>query len=262
MNKRTSAYHAFDQKLIYFHDDIELVDILNKSVKALQNPNNKRLFSGLNENIHTHMKRRSNSHKNREIVLKHLKSTVYSSYVKDVYEEVALYFKRILTEVTISVHDRKLPNKEEFLNEILDNYKVNVLAKDIFMQKNWEGVVSYIISLIFQSLENERSTKALIMKINKRLKLDIDEETIDNAMPYLDIRHLLVHTDGVASEEFMKRFPKILIIKETNKVKIDLPLLLNMEKHVKEMVQEFDKKIIEKDLLSNQYIHSNSARVG
>lgn len=243
MNKRTSAYHAFDQKLIYFHDDIELVDILNKSVRALQNPNNKRLFSGLNENIHTHMKRRSNSHKNREIVLRHLKSTVYSSYVKDVYEEVALYFKRILAEVTISVHDRKLPNKEEFLNEILDNYKVNVFAKDIFMQKSWEGVVSYIISLIFQSLENERSTKALIMKINKRLKLD------------LDIRHLLVHTDGVASEEFMKRFPKILIIKETNKVIIDLPLLLNMEKHVTEMVQEFDKKIIEKDLLSNQYIH-------
>ena len=100
------------------------------------------------------------------------------------------------------------------------------------------------------------------MKINKRLKLDIDEKTIDNAMPYLDIRHLLVHTDGVASEEFMKRFPKILIIKETNKVKIDLRLLLNMEKYVKEMVQEFDKKIIEKDLLSNQYIHSNSARVG
>lgn len=60
---------------------------------------------------------------------------------------------------------------------------------------------------IVQTLENERSTKELIKKICNKIGLQLDETKLNAALPYFELRHKLVHTDGKVDADFMRRYP-------------------------------------------------------
>ena len=49
-----------------------------------------------------------------------------------------------------------------------------------------------------------RSAIKLINKISNKLGLNINKDFINKSIPYLELRHLLVHNDGELTEEFKK----------------------------------------------------------
>ena len=62
---------------------------------------------------------------------------------------------------------------------------------------------------------------------------------IDEALPYLEVRHKLVHTNGKADEDFSRRFPQIVIDKK-GKIDLDFSLVIGARKAIVSLVKAYD----------------------
>ena len=242
----TKAYHAFQQKLIYFEDDIEFVDILRIAVtnNALTDPSSNKVLKYLNPLVHSHLSRRRNSDGSRRIIVNHLRQSVYGSYIKDVYEEVTEYLKTVL----IKYFESDINNPR-----LIGSHSVNIDAKTLLALGNWEAVCQYVANSIFQALESERSTLSLLKKIKTKIGVDVDDSLIEDSVPYLQLRHFLVHADGTLPDDFISSHPSIPHT-SNNVVKLDLPFIKIFKSKVIELIRAYDTKIVEQALLPSDYL--------
>lgn len=188
-------YQSFKNKMLHFDDDIEFADILYTTIKATPLTENAvTLFDHSNADKHPNISRYSICQDNRLQIVRHLKSTISSSYIKDAYEEVTIYLRGITAEA--------YQNATVSPERIIGEHKVNMSAVDILSGLKDGTLAQTVIDNMFQALENERSTISLIKKVCTKLGITIDPQLIDDAVYYLEIRHKLVHTDGYADEEF------------------------------------------------------------
>lgn len=231
----TIAYHAFEQKLIYFDDDIELIDVLRTGVLNgdLTNPETNHLLKNVDPIKHRHLARRRNSDGSRRNTINHLRASIYSSYIKDVYEEVTEYLRNILEQASRNGFNS---------GRIVGEHSFKMDAKTVLALGTWENVCDTVASSIFQSLEAERSTLSLITKMANKLALNIDQALIDAALPFLEVRHFLVHTDGRLSRDFMDRYPNIR--NNNGLIALDYALITGVRDSVKALISAFDQEVV------------------
>lgn len=242
---QSKAHYSFSQKMDYFDDDIELVDVLRDSVFKgdLHDDTTSHILNRVKPSKHSHLARRQNSKGSRELVMNHLRNTLYSSYVKDIYEELTEYLRNILEHASLSGFDsQRLVGEHSFKTD------ANVLLS----LGSWEDVCKYVSDSIFQKLENERSTLELLKSMKNKLGLHVSQEIIDNALPYLETRHLLVHADGKINPTFKDKYPTIST--KGNFVLLDYNFIVSMRVAVKELAKQYDREIIDKKLLNAQHI--------
>lgn len=242
---QSKAHYSFSQKMDYFDDDIELIDVLRDSVLEgdLHDNTTPHILNRVSPSKHSHLARRKNSKGSRELVMNHLRNTLYSSYVKDIYEELTEYLRNILKHASLSGFDsRRLVGEHSFKTE----------ANHLLSLGSWEDVCKYVSDSVFQLLENERSTLSLLKSMKGKLGLNIEQRIIDNALPYLETRHLLVHADGKINSTFRSKYPNIPI--KGKFVFLDYNFIISMRVAVKELAKAYDKEIIDRNLLSTQHI--------
>lgn len=79
----SAPYIGFKNKMLHFSDDIEYVDILYSTIKKEHIPSNAtKLFFNQSPKKHPSISRYSICDDNRLQVIRHLKSSIYSSYIK------------------------------------------------------------------------------------------------------------------------------------------------------------------------------------
>ena len=237
---RSKAFHAFEQKLIYFNDDLDTIDVLRTSVinNDLTDPTSKLVLKNIDPTKHKHLSRRKNADGSRLLIINHLRSTVYSSYVKDVYEEVTFYLKTILEKAAENGFD---PGR------IVGEHTFKIDATKILSSGNWKDMSKFVTESVFQSLESEKSTLKLLEKVSKKLNLSVDSSLIVAALPYLEIRHFLIHADGVLGHEFKLKFPHIH--HRDGYVQLDLDFIENFRSSICSLIADYDAKIIDANLL-------------
>lgn len=238
---RSKAYHAFTQKLSYFDDDLELMDVLHKAVISgdLTEQGSQHILKHVDPDKHTHIARRKNSDGSRKIVINHIRSTLYSSYVKDIYEELTHYLRTILT----------LASRNGFNSgRLIGEHSFKMDAKAVMELGNWEQVCQVVTESVFQSLEAEKSTLKLLEKMATKLDLTIDNQLIGAALPYLEARHFLVHTDGKVTQDYINTYPQIQI--KDGYVALSFDFIKGLRSSVKALVVEYDKKVINGNLLN------------
>lgn len=195
-------YQSFKNKMLHFDDDIEFTDILYTAIKTTPiAENTQSLFEYLSPEKHPNLSRLSLCQENRLHVVRHLKSTISASYIKDIYEELTIYLRGITAEA--------YQNATVSPERIIGEHKVNMSAVDILSGLKDGTLAQTVIDNMFQALENERSTISLIKKVCTKLGVTVDTHIIDDAVYYLEIRHKLVHTDGYADEEFRNTHPTL-----------------------------------------------------
>lgn len=241
---RTKAYHAFESKLHYFDDDIDLVDVLRLNIISgeLTDDESDNVFKKVCPTRHSHLARRKNSDGSRKLLILHLRSTIYSSYIKDVYEEVTEYLRTILALAAENGFES---------GRLIGEHSFKIDAKEVLLAGDWTHISRKIADSVFQALESEKSTLKLIQKISNKLALNIDADLINNALPYLEIRHLLVHTDGKASQEFKDKYPIIRL--KGDSVFINHVLVTRMRDAVKSLIKAFDDAVIQNNIVAQQY---------
>jgi len=237
---KSKALYAFEQKLIYFYDDIEMMDVIRTSVlhSELSSAESKYVLDGVVKDKHAHLARRGNSEGSRQNTINHLRNSVYSSFIKDLYEEVTDYLKLILLQASKNSFDT---------GRIIGEHGFKVDAKNVLSLGGWPEVCRYITEAVFQALESERSTLSLLKKMCSKLGLNVEEKYFDAALPYLEVRHLLVHADGRLSDEYRAKYPHI---KANNGVVVlDYGLIVTAYKSVLALVQAFDMEALHKQVL-------------
>lgn len=233
---------VFQNRIRSFKEDLELIDIIctaNRKNDFLVTDD--ALFRYLCTK-HTELKKRKTCKKSREIVIQHLRKTVYSSYIKDLYEELTTYLKSIIYQAALISKDRGTAHR------LLGEHKIQVAAHDILQFSSLDDLVLKIAGDIIQRLEAERSTAELIKKVCNKLGLNPSSDVIEKALPFLEIRHILVHADGKINKEFSAKYP---MFKKDSKGRINLNYELIMEatEKVTSLVNEIDKEVLGKAIL-------------
>ena len=89
----------------------------------------------------------------------------------------------------------------------------------------------------------------LLTAIDKKLGLGADQTIIVGAMPFLELRHLLVHQDGIADRDFCKRYP-VLKAKPQKKIQLSNRLTAAARIAIVKLVQHYDALTVKANLLS------------
>lgn len=241
---KSKAFHAFQQKLIYFEDDLELVDVLKINIKKgeLTDTDSPFVLKYVDNTMHSHIARRKNSDVTRMQIINHLRATLYSAYVKDVYEELTEYLRTILKQASENGIDA---------GRVIGEHSFKIDAKTVLEARNWESIARLIADSIFQTLESEKSTLKLIEKVSNKLALGVNKQLIEDAIPYLEVRHFLVHTDGKVNEQFKRNYPHIKLSK--NKVSLTSDFIKDLKQKVTALLEDFDREVIHNNVIDSSY---------
>ena len=218
---------------------IEIINLINNDGRFKQDESNY-IFDFVNPQVHKKLSSRANSDQARRLAMNHLKNTVRTAFIKRLYETTTIYFRDILKSAT-----QKGMNADKLIGE----HSISLTSRDLLKIGDYDKIIEKISNSIFRQLENEKDTKKLIDKLDKKLGLAIGNEIISNALPYLEIRHLLVHNGGNADKDFCDTFP-FIEAEEGKVIKLTTELINNARNALITLIKEFDKKIVEKELIN------------
>ncbi|MCK6894610.1 hypothetical protein [Enterobacter bugandensis] len=256
MLKMSKAKHAFLQRFYRFDEDIQLVDYLSwqsYSRSGVLNTSDTLLPGDISkyERLHKRNLKGKAFRENRSAVFTHLKQTIFSSYIKESYEEVTEYLKVILKSAALS-------KRVSILQFVGGQAKLTITALDIYQAGDFTSISNSLIDKIFQELEKERSTLKLIKSVCGKLSLSGEEKVINRAVHYLNIRHYLVHSDGKLPDEFVKELKEneIDISRDKNGyIKLNYELIKDFRSSVSSLVDHIDRLLIDSNFLSSAFIH-------
>jgi len=235
MTLQSKAFRKFMNRAAHFDADVEMVDIVRRaSERGALSVDTSRLFDDINANSHPRLTARKHGPQARSLVIGHLRTTLYASYIKDLYEDAMGYLSDILAA---SARHGLDPSR------LVGENNLPFSANDLFAAKNWNGVVRMVSDAIFRALENERKTRKLLEKIDTKLNLKIDKKKIDDAMIFFDMRHLLVHSDGIVDVAFVNSYPRFKLI-SGEPLTLDITKIRRARSAVEALVKEYDDKIV------------------
>lgn len=240
----TKAYHRFKERCDYYEVDLQLCDILVRDFFGIAN-SNQTLAAALGSTLHVHPKlRQRNTQATRNIRGGHLRKTLQASFIKDLYEDFVEFLAETMTRAA---------QKGVSPGRFAGNVKLDLQATELLQAGNWDDLVALVSRKIFRSLESERKTTTLISKAATRLGLDIEQQLVDDAMPYFDARHLLVHQDGRADATYRKNYPAISV--RNGKIHIDSLFVSAARSAVDALAREIDQKTIAANLVKTEHMH-------
>lgn len=238
---KSKQFHRFLNRLAQYEADIEIADVIQISSYQgkLHTPGSGLVFDAVDKAKHPRLAVRSDTAYSRKMIIRHLKTTVFSSFIKDLYEDLAAYLQGILFAAAKNSFD---PNR------LIGEHKLSLDANELLQAGNWPAVVKMVTDSVFRKLENERTTKDLIVKIDVKLKLGINQALIEAALPYLEMRHLLVHADGVADKAFCDKFHQFALT-PGSKIRVDYKNAQDARKHICALAAAIDRKIVQHGIL-------------
>lgn len=238
----SKAYQRFDARITAYDADLELADILTSAF--VKRPNSETSVCeavGADFAKYPKLHLRQNTRKSRQIVASHMKSTLYVAFIKDLYEDFSEYLATSLSRAALAGVDAA-----QFSGEV----KLDLQAREILQTGSWEGVIRLISDKIFRALENERSTIKLINKISARVGLQLEDAVLNEAMPYLDARHILIHRDGKPDDVYTRSYPTVPV--SNGKLVIGFSFIKDARNHVRALAQHIDDRMQDARLVRPQ----------
>jgi len=155
-------------------------------------------------------------------------SRIFSDYVANIIAEV----------------EHKKPM--QFFELLTVNSDRTIKYEDIIRIGNYNQLINEMAHRIFRSLENKRNTKEMLEKIINKADINIDKDIKDNALLFLEIRHLIIHNNTTADEKFLNMPNNDVVKVNRNNMKI----CLNFETTNNAITQVFRLcKLIDDELL-------------
>lgn len=231
----------FVNRVDFFDDDIEFVELLYKERRnVLPSSEGDCLFLGMTDDLL--LSRKKVSEQSRTIVIAHLRATVYVSFIKEIYEELTEYLRSLLEEASLICNDKTRAYT------LIGDAKCSITASELLQFTEIQEVHKTIADQVMRQIENERSTVKLVQKICDRLNISVDQNTIDEALPYLELRHLLVHADGKADQSFREKYKKSFKISK-GKVELNNTVVKMAKDKITCLVRAIDKEAVDKGIM-------------
>lgn len=113
---------------------------------------------------------------------------------------------------------------------------------------SWEAVTEKIIAQAFRKLEQQQSTPKLIDDVLEGTDIALDAELKNRALAFLELRHLYVHAQGKADEEYVRKYGNVIASKSKTKVKLNLKILVDGMNAVEELASVVSIELLRKGL--------------
>lgn len=240
----TKAYRRFEQRIQDYEGDLELCDLLvQKFISSSNSGDTIPIAQGRTDEQYPRLATRENKKRSRNICGAHLKNTLYSSFIKDLYEDFSEYISTIMSQAAA----KGITPADRFTDGIKD-LKVNI--NDVLSSGDWDSAVRVISDTVFRGLERLRNTRKLIEQASTRLGFSIETSILDDAMPYLDARHIFVHRDGKTDDKYRSDYP--LIALNSEKIVNDFAFASSARTAVIALAKEIDEKVIAANLIRSQ----------
>lgn len=242
--KRTKGFVKFYSRVDYFSTDVELVDVVVKNIQLLKGENV--IFKDVKPTISPNLAKYTNTDETRKKAVNHLRKTIYVAFIKEIYEEVTEYLIYILRE------GAKQSNN---IRQLIGEHTKGVFSDyEILSAKSLNVIQEQAVLHIYQQLEAEKSTIDLIKKICKKLSLDVNINTINDALPYLECRHIFVHSDGVPNDEFTEKY-KNINLDTKNRISLSKTFLKNAKDKIIRLISHIDQELINKGIVHKEDIN-------
>lgn len=234
MHAQSKGYRRFIDRMNCFLEDMEVVDIFYRNLPLLEDE--RVIFRGVTPTYQRLIKRQANR-QSRTLVMMHLKHTLYVSVIKEIYEEVMDYLGYVLNCGALCLDE---PGR------LVGDQKFQMTANEILSTASREEIVTIVMANVFRKLENKRDTLLLVTELNERLALNIDDSVINRAMPFLEARHVFVHADGIADDDYKQKHPTIQLT-EKGQIKLNATIMHNAVSQIKALIAAFEQKMQERN---------------
>lgn len=156
---------------------------------------------------------------------------LFSYYMKDILKEMYLLRPKSITEKS---------NKEVKFSKLSEFTSI-------------DDVVDFMIDEIFRDLENLRSTQKLVKRIIAHTKIQIPQLLSNEAMMYLNMRHLIVHNNSKIDKEYFDNYHNKLPISVGGKVPTDYSTRKNAHTAVFNYLKHIDTELIRMQFINSRY---------
>ena len=235
---KTKSLVRYLNRTAQFDADLELTDIFSQP-RYWGRLTNAALFPGIDSRKHIRLAKRKATKHSRELACKHLNITIRSAYIKDIYEELTHYLSDLI---------RCCAKRNLDPDRLIGDHKFQIDANTLLSLGSWENVLRRVADDLFRKLENERSTIKLITAVDAKLNLKLDNSIVEAAMPYLDMRHVLVHRDGIVDAEFAARHPQIGL-SAGQEFSLQFSQIADARNAINALVTQIDERVVSNNLL-------------
>ena len=177
---------------------------------------------------------------NRTFITARIK--VHEQAIVDLYSYYMAYLFNLTKEfMTI--------NTVTLIREVAPNQNNKMSYEDILSHSRNE-LIEIMSKVLLKQLEGIRDTKKVLQKIIKYSGITLTEKVLEEALVYLNIRHLIIHNGAKADDAFIKMNNGLVQIKNKNKLVINYELSSKAIQTVFSLCSEIDNKLLEKKLLN------------
>lgn len=157
----------------------------------------------------------------------------------ELYNLFAYYMKDILKEM-YQLRPKSITEKS---NKTLSYSKLSEFT-------TLDELVDFMIDDIFKELESLRSTQKLVKRIVGHTKIQIPQAQADDALMYLNIRHLIIHNDSKVDKDFYDKYKNKLNISLNGKVPTDYSTFQSALRAIHTYVGSIDQQLISKHFIN------------
>lgn len=147
---------------------------------------------------------------------------------------------------------------KDILKGMYENEPIKIVGKvatrnltfvDIVNLGTFDKVSEKMIKEVFRMLEDEKSTPKLLDKILNHTSIVLNPSLKNEALMYLEMRHMIIHNDGKADERFVKNYNNLITIRADKKLATTFNVVNSAMKVVFELTDTIDKYLTSKNYL-------------
>lgn len=245
--KETTSLQQYRSAIDFLQTHIQLLDVsLLQTSNLLQSQQNKELdinkALGVDPKIYDRLNHPS---KQEHAIIKHSQKknieysilrlfNLFTAYLQNITRE--MFNKNPLLVVGKAVVNTKGEEKEN----------LTMTFAEIVKLSSYENIQEQIVHRIFRSIEELKSTSKLLEKILKDTKVNIPKKTLEDALMYLEMRHLFIHNHGYVDDKYAQTFGKKFIpnLKAKHELPTKLEVFTNALSSITDLVVEIDRQLI------------------
>lgn len=253
--KETTSLQQYRGAIDFLQTHIQLLDAsLIQTSKILQGQADQELDinKALNLDIQTYDKLNHPS-KQQNAIIKHSQKkniefailrlfNLFTAYLQSITKE--MYSKNPMLVVGKAVVNKNGDDKEN----------LTMSYAEIVRLGNYENLQDQIVLNIFRSIEELRSTSKLLEKILKDTKVNIPKTTIDEALAYLEMRHLFIHNHGMVDAKYAKTYGKKFTpnLKDKKELPTKFEIFAKALTAITKLVTEIDTQLIKNGMVEKR----------
>jgi len=237
----SKAFQRFNSRFHYLQRHSQVMDIsLSKAFNLLkkEKDNGKTLCENLRVSSTKYDKLSEPASEYARIINYSKKECADSCFV-ELYNMFASYMKDILKEMYL-LRPKSITSKS----------KKTVTFTKLSEFDSIDEVVNYMIDEIFRDFENERSTPKLVKRIVGHTKISIPTHLSENAMMYLEMRHLIIHNNSIIDKEYYDKYSSKISITRNGRVPTDYVNFQAALNSLYQYIACIDRELIDKNMIN------------